>query len=550
MLLVPAAAMCAPRSMAQMKNAAISAIFRSMKAADAARSGAAEPEVLRKGEQLTVIGYKAGGYAVIANDDRFDAVLGYSDTALPDSLPDNLRWWLETIDKAMKEKLAKGQKKEMRALPSDSRKESVSELLTTRWNQGAPYNNIVKEKLGGNFPVGCVATAMSQIMKYHNYPTTGQGSHTYAANGAGGSKVSISADFGNTEYRWDDMCDYYSYLFGRPTYTDEQADAVATLMYQCGVAVNMEYSLNGSGAYSNVAATALKDYFRYSTKFYTRDYFPGKEWMDIVYNELSSSRPILYGGVDKEGGHAFVLDGYDEAGLVHVNWGWSGQGDGFFDIATLGGYTTGQDMIIIIDGADPEYPIPYSSLWCQDGGLSASISGGKNLTYSVPAIYNFDTEVFTGKLALVAAPTGSGEPAEFDSQYTGNVRSMNGYRNYGGTADISSLPDGQYRVYLASKASKETAWQPVRSKEDLTNNYLLTIEGATATLEKGDSEWTASVSSVNKEDGNADGAVKVYTADGRMVYSADSRNFKLSDVPAKGLLIIKSGSNIKKVVLQ
>lgn len=555
------------RSIEQMKEAAKNVI--GTKADMATRGGKAELSILQSGGQYTVIGYNTGGFAVIANDDRFNAVLGYSDTEFDaDKMPPALKAWMKALDEAMANKLTNGDDTPTGAeLRSNDYPAEVQPMVTTTWDQSAPYNSIVVDNLHGDYYTGCVATGMAQVMKYHNWPITGEEYKTYRFQPDGSSTaLRLVADFENTTYQWDDMIDNYDTRLHN--YTDAQAEAVATLMYHCGVAVEMNYGLDGSGAFSNMAATAYNDYFRYSAKLYLRDIYTEEDWMNMIYSELSSNRPIQYGGAtNTNAGHSFVFDGYNAEGLVHVNWGWSGSGDGYYDVAILnsptGSYSYQQDMIMVRDADDPA--IPYSSQWgiyptlawsTSSGGILTTNgrfdlrANGTTLSFSVTNLMNCDADDFSGQLAMFAAPE-SGTPIQLN---TVNINHASYYyvhpgsaQDYTGTVDISALADGEYRIYFASKATEETEWQTVRSNESIYNNYMLTKRGTMAVVTVGDPGWTTGISNIMTTD-SYDGTVRVYTVDGVLVYSAPADGFNISDVPAKGLLIVKKGQEVTKVM--
>lgn len=235
---------------------------------------------------------------------------------------------------------------------------AVAPLLTTTWGQNAPFYNLCPERATSageqkHCPAGCVACALAQIMKYWNYPEQGQGSNSYKLFL---TDITVSADFGSTRYDWPNMRDSYVSLGSYHRYTDEEADAVATLMYHCGVAVGTIYQLTGSSAlaYGNIPRD-LTDYFRYEAeglRYVTRSSYTKEEWMDMIFTELSAGRPVFYtGNSPKEGGHAFVLDGYDAAGRVHINWGWRGTSNDYYDIDLLtadtdNDYCNKQSMVI------------------------------------------------------------------------------------------------------------------------------------------------------------------------------------------------------------
>ena len=210
-------------------------------------------------------------------------------------------------------------------------KPSVAPLLTTTWGQDSPYYNLCPTRNNSSGEpqhcrVGCIACAMGQIMYYHQYPEVGQGSKSYTFI------VSASADFGSTHYDWGNMLtDYLS------TYTDDQASAVATLLYHCGVSVGMIYGLSSSYTFSfDNVADAFTQYFRYdpdAIRYVKRENYTKDEWLQMIYENLSEGLPIFYSGTSSTlGGHAFVIDGYDTEGKVHINWGWYGQRNGFYDI--------------------------------------------------------------------------------------------------------------------------------------------------------------------------------------------------------------------------
>ena len=240
--------------------------------------------------------------------------------------------------------------------PGAEYKSSVQPLLKTTWSQSAPYNQYCPTKTNSsgeqeNCPVGCVALAIGQIMKYHNYPETGKGSKSYQPLGVG---AVISADFENTQYKWSLMNNSYTRFGSTKFYTDEEADAVATMLFHAGVSVGTIYALSGSSAfaYGNIPRDLVEN-FRYSEdsiRYVSRADYTKEEWMNLIYNELSMGRPVFYAGNSPTfGGHAFVIDGYDSTGRVHINWGWRGSDDGYYDIDLTEGennYSKNQSMVI------------------------------------------------------------------------------------------------------------------------------------------------------------------------------------------------------------
>lgn len=264
-------------------------------------------------------------------------------------------------------------------------KESVEPLLATSWGQSVPYNSLCPTRTNSSgeaehCPVGCVALALGQIMKYYNYPETGNGIKTYTSFFVG----EVSADFGSTHYDWDNMKTRYTKFGSYTNYTDEEATAVATLLFHIGVSVGMIYSLSGSSAmaYSNIPKDMV-DNFRYdesTIQYVTRSSVDSKEeWMNLIYEELSNGRPVFYTGTSEtQGGHAWVIDGYDSTGKVHINWGWKGTDDGYYDIDltdTGNDFSKSQSMII---GMRP----------ASSSGIAGVSAGGEART--AVAIYNLN----------------------------------------------------------------------------------------------------------------------------------------------------------------
>ncbi|MDR3133425.1 MAG: C10 family peptidase [Prevotellaceae bacterium] len=306
-----------------------------------------------------------GGFIIVAGDDVAKPVLGYSDEGTYDESNPNLAYWMGTLAQEIAEAIENGvsqdapTKAAWNALDSNDRLiptasgDYVDPLVKTKWNQDAPYNNLCPKVANERTVTGCVATAMAQIMKYHNYPA----SRTVTIPGytTGTRKISIPALSGST-YGWNSMANTYaSSASGAP------ADAVATLMYHCGASVKMDYNIpadGGSAAYSFDVAQALKAYFNYDAgvAYRNRDYYPYAAWIALLKTEIRAGRPVYYSGSGDGGGHAFVCDGYDADDLFHFNWGWGGSSDGYFEISALnpgtlgigggsGGYNTGQEII-------------------------------------------------------------------------------------------------------------------------------------------------------------------------------------------------------------
>jgi hypothetical protein len=320
-------------------------------------------------------------FVIISADDCVEPVLGYSaeNPFGTEKMPENLFWWLKGYDEQIADAAKSGQKatsevaQQWKDLSSGNTSKAQSEvivgpLIQTKWKQQSPYNTLCP---GGN-STGCVATAMAQIMRYWEYPTTGFGSHSYTplAHPEYGEQT---ANFGETTYEWANMLSSYS-----DGYSEAQANAIATLMYHCGVSVNMNYGEDGtaSGAVTSNVVYALQIFFNYSqtAQYISRSSIVNEagqedleQWKNMLKAELDAypPRPLQYRGK----GHSFICDGYNSDDKFHFNWGWGNSTDGYYLVNNLNSvnpnYNKDQAAIFGIQ------PITYDA---QPSGLVASVS--------------------------------------------------------------------------------------------------------------------------------------------------------------------------------
>ena len=343
-------ATAAPRTKAQMQKAAKTAISQHRTARHLAPRND-EPRELRKTATYSIMGYEEGGFAVVSADDLVPEVLGVSASSYSEGRNQNFEWWLRTMETVASYAMAHNAPLKTTLPDPNKYPTEVLPMVTTEWDQETPYNNMCPTFSGSTKCLtGCVATAMAQVMAYHKSPQHGEGQRTiYYPHGNTYSGQPVTADFEGDYYDWENMLDDYS-----NGYNQTQADAVALLMRDCGVAADMMYGGpdEGSGAYSQDAAEGMRKYFGFEeAQCLERDQYTESAWMDIVYRELSENGPLYYGGADAwMGGHAFVVHGYRADGKVYVNWGWSGEDDGYYDISLLNPayytFSYGQDMII------------------------------------------------------------------------------------------------------------------------------------------------------------------------------------------------------------
>lgn len=294
------------------------------------------------------------GFTIVSGDDRMPEVVGYSaqGTYDPDHLPANyvgfMKAYQETVEALLKgDAQVSGGLAEARQWRAErAGTAAVAPLLGgIKWNQRAPYNNMCPLYDGTNRSVtGCVATAMAQVMMYYQYPKELKATiKDYITQTYGIQIPEISS---GATYDWDNMLPDYS----KTDYTSAQEDAVAKLMYHCGAAVQMNY---GPSSGANVTPAILATYFGYDADLMqdlTRTCFTLQQWMTLIDNELKAKRPILYSGKSSGGGHEFVCDGSDGKGLYHINWGWGGYQDGYFDLTILQPQKGGAGSGSAVDG--------------------------------------------------------------------------------------------------------------------------------------------------------------------------------------------------------
>ena len=276
------------------------------------------------------------GFVLVSAEDDARAVLGYSDTGRFDAtdMPENMQFWLQMYADELASKPTsslKGRVQRRTAAQTQATYPTISPILgEVEWGQDEPYNNLCPTVGGERSVTGCVATAISQIMYVHKYPTKGIGSKTYTTESHG---LRLNVNFGATTYDWGNMLPYY-----KNNYNSTQANAVATLMYHVGVAADMDYDPDGSGAISSAALAAITEYFGYNKSIHVlpKDFMKEETVLQTVASDLQEGRPVYISGstVNQEG-HAFVCDGMQSDGYLHINWGWNGSGNGYFALSAL-----------------------------------------------------------------------------------------------------------------------------------------------------------------------------------------------------------------------
>ncbi len=500
------------------------------------------------------------GFAIIAADDAFGTVLGYSTTqAFPidKSMPCALQLYLNTFSKAAEI----GARQEIAAEHVVAATGNQQQLCLTEWGQGVPYNTLCPKKDGQLCPSGCVATALAQLLYYWRWPVQGKG-YSWAKDGNG---ETYSGTLEHT-YDWTAML---------PTTAENKASeaaaqAVAQLMYDCGLSVNMDFDSDGSRAQTPIKA--LCEHFSYipsTMRMYHAECYTTAEWFDMLRHEINQNRPIYYsatsltnGGKDAVG-HAFIVDGYDAYGKVHVNWGWDGDFNGYFDLSKMnpGGYqfTINQAALLGLEparngetGTSVEYLLVRDPLSCtQTGTIQTSVT----FDVSVSNVWNLNGSTHSWQLSLGLFDVTNTMLGEVK---TGRVPGLSldpghGYKGEFAVIGCSlkgSYPNGDYAIRLVFRENGTREWLLPDMAGGLKKNAVyVKINGTRVTFTDGSEYIATAIRNINSgSQDNNDGLTRVFDAAGRLVYAAPTARFNLWDVPARGILVIKQGDAVRKVV--
>jgi hypothetical protein len=428
------------------------------------------------------------GFIIVSGDDRAKDVLGYSDNGTFDinSLPTSFSSWLSFYKDEMKYLMSQQESASTYSASTtvgtrSVYASSVSPLLgNIKWNQSSPYNNLCPLiNTTTRAATGCVATAMSQVMRYYKYPAKGTGSNAYTTKTL---NQQLSVDFSATTYDWDNMTETYGSLS-----TAAQQNAVATLLYHAGVAVSMDYGESSAASSINMGI-ALINNFNYDANIqhYLRDFYTIAEWVDMIKTELNAKRPVLYSGQSSGGGHQFVCDGYDGNGLFHFNWGWSGMSDGYFELSALnpgslgigggnsGGFNSGQNIVTGIQKPGGLSTASYQ-LYLDTSLSPSSPSVSRTTPFNVSmTFWNMGVNSFAGSLGLALYNSNNEFVELIKSSTTSPLANSRGYINPNYSQNISIPSDvaaGTYKLYSVFKVSGQSNWQIMRGRTG-TPNYL------------------------------------------------------------------------------
>ena len=424
----------------------------------------------------------AGGFVIVSGIEEASPILGFSYTDVFDAeqLPPAMRYLLGKYQEEIEAYLSlPTEERQHRRYAQDGRKDlpvrsqGVSPMITTRWNQSAPYNNLCPKDGYERSVTGCAATSAAQVMKYYEYPSRGTGSISYVTETKG---IPVSFNFGSTTFQWSRMLNSYS----NGNYTSSQATAVATLMFACGAAFKMDYSSESSGANPLDQMTGLVKYLNYDADMAMlfRDYMTGEQWHTFILDELNSSHPVLFSGQADDGGHSFILDGYinddPDNPSYHVNWGWGGYYDDYFKVNALepqgqgiGGATGGfnaQQMILY--GCIPENnKVDHGCFFLgEDLEVSPSMvapNTAATVSMTMLNIYNFSYKSFSGEFRFYLK---KGNTETFLGRMTGaeGVESLTGYSRVPYSVTLpSNIAAGNYEVIVKTKQTGSSVEDPI-----------------------------------------------------------------------------------------
>ena len=426
---------------------------------------------------------------VTSADDIAAPLLGYGING--NSIAPGLKYWLDTYSREIAWARRNGVKTPYSATTTTDSRASIEPLVKTKWNQESPYYNDCPTVDGVHCVTGCVATALAQVMKYHEYPEVATGKVDYTLNSGKSDSIHVKLDLDTVKFDWKNMTDTYD-----ASSTAVEKAAVAQLMFACGASCSMDYTTGESGTAAIKAAEAMVNNFKYDRgiHFYYRDYYGISDWQTIVYDQLQNYGPVQYSGQSTDGGHSFVCDGYSQDGYFHINWGWGGMSDGYFLLTSLtpgeqgvGGSGSGDGFNFdqsIIGNVQPfkegseYYP---DIVW--DDDFTTDTTGttvGSSVTFT-GMYYNFGIAKVTGHMGIKVTPA-SGTATYVEGMGI-DLQSYYGY-DYFTVTIPTDITDGTYTVTPAVE-SASGKWYDVPVKIGQSQNVTMTVSDGTVTFTQG-----------------------------------------------------------------
>lgn len=405
-----------------------------------------------------------GGYVIVSANDRAKAlILGYSTEGHFDyeKLSSSSKHWMDCYT----EQITK-----ITNIPNQRKKivrktsyESVPPLLgNISWGQDEPYNLLCPEIDGQKCVTGCGATAMAQIMYYHQWPQKGQGKISYMSD----TKF-IESDLSESTYEWDKMLPIYD-----SNSPDDSKMAVALLMRDCGYSLEMQYGIYNSACFAHEAYHWIKNFdYDKGIRILPREAFDDEDWEDILWSELDQGRPVIYEGGGDNGSHVFVCDGCDQNGYFHFNFGWDGRENGYF-LTSANGYPMGQYMVCGLDkNHGGQHVLDFLS-------SSSFIYSEKEDLFRLGSACVYDVmeggDSFNQRaiLALAVENTITGEINYYEGAYFPLFRSP-GLSVLDIRNNINRIKDGEYKIHPVFKIDdKSSDWIPCTFKKSCDQTYV------------------------------------------------------------------------------
>ena len=416
-------------------------------------------------------------FVIISGESKLNEVVGYGDKMIenPNDQPPYFKLFLKEYERVVKEVRAKA----TTTTPQRPIKRKVEPLLTCKWSQYDPFNKYTPLSNGQHTPTGCVATATAQVMFYNKWPKN-RPTEYIASTGDEARKSST--------YWWDEMKNTTNEMR-----TEQSRQAVGVLMYDIGKAVHMRYYIKGSDSNLQRACNALRDKFDYTVRYLDKNFLPANEFLNEVMQEISDGYPVLVVG----GPHAFVYDGYDEQGLIHTNWGWGGENDGYFDINivtlnvsgfALNSGTFWDDISVVFAHPNDGKAVPFKDI---ERGLDArtttsftmdktEASRSESFSAKIERLGSYSSVkgelgVFSGKVALALYNDKNERVKIFDSTAGDQTWASIFTSMSFDVADINfkGIADGNYRLVpvfsemLDIKTKEHGDWKPINHANEI-----------------------------------------------------------------------------------
>ena len=416
-------------------------------------------------------------FVIISGESKLNELVGYGDkmTENPNDQPPYFKLFLKEYERVVKEVRSKA----TATTPQRPIKRKVEPLLTCKWSQYDPFNKYTPLSNGQHTPTGCVATATAQVMFYNKWPKNRP--QDYIASTGDDAKKSAT-------YWWDEMKNTTNEMR-----TEQSRQAVGVLMSDIGKAVNMRYYYRGSDSNLQYACNALRDKFDYTVRYLDKNFLPANDFLNEVMQEISDGYPVLVVG----GPHAFVYDGYDEQGLIHTNWGWGGENDGYFDINivtlnvsgfALNSGTFWDDISVVFAHPNDGKAVPFKDI---ERGLDArtttsltidktEANRSESFSAKIERLGSYSSVkgelgVFTGKVALALYNEKNERVKIFDSTAGDQTWASIFTSMSFDVADINfkGIADGNYRLVpvfsemLDIKTKEHGDWKPINHANEI-----------------------------------------------------------------------------------